>query len=325
MTQKPDPFLVMQSAVDIVMGSEHPTSKVAASLLIQSQDQFHIISNINHWPDKISSAIGKTERIGNASGTIHAETACLFQSLFPTELSDIFITDPPCPNCVKNLALAGVKRIYIDHKGFDKTFAKKRESVFKNMSLVICQKAGIEVLKLNRKEQKIEPLISPDKLSNADFQGVVFKKDAHKKDAASFDRFIDEQRHFYNNHPFACTLMIDKNNPDLNYWVSVKQSWPPGFMEESHTYHDEPVIVPDNKYSFHCEPLNALVMLSLKIGAKLHPDLIYSSRIPTSRELVNFVGAGYNKIKIGNNQAARDIHAPQALQKLIDAHVITVT
>lgn len=314
-------FDLMQNAVDIVLRSEHPTSKVAATLFIQ--DQNCIISDINHWPATISAVFKNDERIGNTSGTIHAETACLFQAPLSTHNSAMYITDPPCPNCVKNMTLAGIKHIYIDHKGFDKEFAKKRASVFENMSLEICKKGGIDVFKIYRKEQKIVPLLSHSQSSHTDNQRLFFQKETSHCDDNVFLNFIHERKENYGHMPFATALMVDQKDPDLRFWVSTKQSWPPGFNVSDN--HDEPIIMPDNKYSFHCEPLNALMMLSIRLGKKLDNTYIYSSRIPTSRELVNFIGAGYNKIKIGNIETARDIHAPQALKKLLDANVISLT
>ena len=63
----------------------------------------------------------------------------------------ITITDPPCPNCMKNLVDAGVHSIFVDSKGFKKDFYERRQFDFKLMSMKLARLAGIAVYHLNRK------------------------------------------------------------------------------------------------------------------------------------------------------------------------------
>src|SRR5688572_3388790 len=135
-------YELMQQAVDIVQQSEHPTNKVSAAIAgLDVTGTPYAIAKTNYWPEDIKMRIGREARIGSASGTVHAETACLLAAP-RTENASVFVTDVPCPNCVKNMAEAGIKALYIDHKGFAKDFALRRGGHFESMSLRICEKAG---------------------------------------------------------------------------------------------------------------------------------------------------------------------------------------
>ena len=148
---KSPPFRNMQTAIDIAPRSPHPTNKIAAVLFGENESgmEFSVIRT-NHWPNVIYENFGKDKKIGNSSGTIHAETACIVNSHHPTEGASICITDPFCPNCAKNIAEAGIKKIYIDQDGFDKDFFRRRGNEFTDsMSMQICERAGISVYALN--------------------------------------------------------------------------------------------------------------------------------------------------------------------------------
>ena len=66
-------------------------------------------------------------------------------------------------------------------------------------------------------------------------------------------------------------------------------------------------------------------MIAAKEGLRLDSDHIYASRVPTSRELINFIGAGYSKIHIGNINESRDEFGPQALKQLQIDKIIEIT
>ena len=70
----------------------------------------------------------------------------------------IAITDPPCPNCIKHIASAQIKFVYIDHKGFEKDFFKRRVEDFNLLSKKIAELYGITFFKVYRREKRIEPL-----------------------------------------------------------------------------------------------------------------------------------------------------------------------
>ena len=299
----------MQAAVDIVGQSPHPTSKVAATIAGEG----FAFSYTNHWPQIILDTIGQETRIGNSSGTIHAETYCIFSANkhgHPTKHAAIFVTDPPCPNCMKNIAEAGINKLYIDHKGFDKDWANRRGDQFEAMSMRIAEKAGIDVFVLYRKEQRFE-IISKHhpnyKPSNEDPASI--------KTYTDWKKAIDSAHKAYPKTPFALAFAKDKNSNALSLLV------------DSHPtigYTSETVENKQGKYSFILQPLNRLLMIAAREGLKLDSQHIYSSRTPTSRELVNFIGAGQNTITIGNPELSRDEHGPAACKTLKEYNLLNL-
>ncbi|MCD8520448.1 MAG: hypothetical protein LRY57_04065 [Alphaproteobacteria bacterium] len=202
---------MMQRAVDIVLTSPHPTNKIAATLSGKTEDGLDFcISSTNSWPDAILNTIGHGEKIGNSSGTIHAETECILKAP-ATNGASLFITDPPCPNCVKNMAEAGIKKLYIDHKGFEKDFALRRGDDFSGLSLPLCQEAGMDVYEIRRKEQIIT-LLQKGKHSTADSlhkDGFFLKP---LPSPATLNGFIKEAHRALASRPFAAALGHQKGN-----------------------------------------------------------------------------------------------------------------
>ena len=155
-------FKYTQMAVDVAQNSQHPTSKVGACLVGENFE----ISRPNFWPCPVKEKIGTDTKIGNASGTIHAETACLLAADQATMGAVVFSTDPSCPNCAKNMAEAGVRHLYIDHKGFEKYYAETRMRDFVELTLPICTAAGMGVSHVYRKQERIEDIIAPSATPN---------------------------------------------------------------------------------------------------------------------------------------------------------------
>lgn len=306
------PFDQMQSAVDVVNTSVHPTNKVAATLFT---DAFSI-SKTNYWPSVIEQAFGQDIDIGSSSGTVHAEVACILASPV-TEGASLCVTDPFCPNCAKNIAEAGIKTVYIDHKGFDKDFAARRGDHFKNMSLQICARAGISVYELNRKEQTITPIaeIADDYKPFNDAPIVVGA--LRSATQADFLDVISDSRANLAGERFAVALAFDLNGKVFS--LCAKPHLAVGYTRriDAPEFND-----PHGKYTFTLEPVNRLLMNAARLGLKIHADYLYSSMVPTSRELVNVVGAGLNKLHLGDNSIARDQDALTGLKQLNDAGIL---
>jgi len=132
---------MMDAARNSAPRSLHPTNKIAAALW-QTDLPNQAIIKTNEWPQIILDNFDQNQKIGNSSGTIHAETNAILNAEFATDGSSICITDPFCPNCAKNMVEAGIKNIYIDEAGFDGDFFKRRGGEFETMSMRICQHAG---------------------------------------------------------------------------------------------------------------------------------------------------------------------------------------
>lgn len=303
-------FRMMQQAVDIVLTSPHPTNKIAATLRGRTPDGSDFcVSSTNSWPNAILEFIGNGQEIGNSSGTIHAETECILKAP-ATRGGELFITDPPCPNCVKNMAEAGIKTLYIDHKGFEKDFALRRGDDFKNLSLPLCREAGITVYEIRRKEQKVT-LIQKGKKGGAKAlhqDGLILKDLNSLCDKTSFQ---DEACKTFGEAPFA-TACASKAGNSMGI-ATTALTFRSFSADEGH-----------GKYTPALEPLGRLLIAARREGVILNPDTLYSSRIPTARELVNLVGAGFDTLRIGDMNSARDIFGPKALKQLTGHKIITV-
>lgn len=309
---QPSPFEAMQMAVDIVNSSPHPTNKIAATLCGRNkQGESYTISRTNYWPEIIEQKIGQ-ERIGNSSGSIHAETACILAAPC-TEEASLFITDPFCPNCAKNVAEAGIKTIYIDHKGFDKDFALRRGDHFERMSMRICERAGISVFEIHRKEQKLVPILEIPE----DFEPHEDAPVEYEETDLSFADLVHQKAEKHYDRNFATALAQDD---DGHVFALTARSHPAvGYSMQSD--HDE-IEHPEGKYSFILEPLNRLLMTAPRYGLKLVDGAIYASQVPNARAQVNLVGAGITRIRIGDTTEARNEDALQAVQTLSDHGVL---
>ncbi len=306
----------MQRAVDVVGGSEHPTNKIAATLAgADHAGRVYSVTEVNYWPEPIRKKIGTETRIGNASGTVHAETACIFHARAATEGASMFVTDLPCPNCVKNVAEAGVRNLYIDHKGFDKDFARRRGGDFQNMALHICEKAGINVFKLFRKEERMETILAvPEGYSPVLERPARIVPLAFPPNHEKFGEMIEDERRFHDRRAFASAIARDHTG--RCFLVSAEIHPIIGF-----TAHDP---APDDaKYNYYLQPVHRVLMNAARKGLAIEPTFLYSSRVPTARELVNLVGAGFESLIIGDTTQARDADGLKALKQLVDADILS--
>lgn len=314
------PFTHMQTALDIAPRSPHPTNKIAAVLFGKNDKgrDFSVIRT-NHWPDLIYEKIGKGHNIGNSSGTIHAETACITSALEPTENASICITDPFCPNCAKNMAEAGIKNIYIDQDGFDKDFFKRRGNHFDTMSMQICERAGINVYSLNMLTEEITNILEIDKDYKPVEDSPIIKEPIESANDAILNDVIETATKRNHRRKFAIALVKDKD--DKKFALIARAHVVVGYsMERKEEALD--LLTPIGKYSFIQEPVNRLMMHLARKGYTLIEDYFYCSQVPTSREQVNLVGAEIKRITIGNTQKSRDPQGLQAMRQLSEFKIL---
>jgi deoxycytidylate deaminase len=312
------PFQAMQAAVDIVEKSDHPSNKISATLFGPGWE----LSRTNYWPTKIVEHFGKDIRIGNSSGTVHAETACILQAGAPTEGASLCITDPFCPNCAKNIAEAGIKTIYIDHKGFDKDFFKRRGNHFDDLSMRICEKAGISVFELWRKDERMEAIFeAPDNYIPAD-DSPIYKEPIESPNEGVFNHTITQAFKIHERRKFAIAFVKDRKG---NYQALTARGHASiGFtMEDPDDINTIEKV--DSKYSLFIEPVNRLMMYMARHGMTLCNDYFFSSQVPTSREQVNLVGAGIKRITIGDMKKSRDPDGLVAMSQLSSKGIIDYT
>lgn len=311
-------FNEMQKAVDIVTTSRHPTSKVAATIFGTDQDRRpYSISKINYWPKPIADKIGTTKDIGNSSGTVHAETSCIIAAPY-TKGASLCITDPFCPNCAKNMAEAGLKTIYIDHKGFAKDFAERRGHHFASMSMQICERAGINVYELNRKEKKLTPIIEIPETFTPKEESPVEIEPVKGANETALRALIDLKSEVHKGRKFAVALA--KNKRGDVFGLTARSHPAIGYTMEADI--DE-IEKPEGKYSFIQEPVNRLLMNAPRNGLKIAQGLLFCSQVPTAREQVNLVGAGLTSIMVRSLSKARDDWAFSAMKLLGKHEVLT--
>lgn len=308
------PFQAMQAAVDIVSTSPHPVNKIAATLFT---DEFSV-SRTNHWPDIIAKAIGTENDIGNSSGTIHAETACIVDTP-KTDKASLCITDPFCPNCAKNIAEAGIKTIYIDHKGFQKDFFARRADSFEAMSMKICERAGISVYEIWRKDEKIVPIyMAPADYTPKEDSPVTIDELGTIEEKA-FQSAITQAHNIHNRRKFCLALA---QRQDGTYAALTARAHAVIGYSMQDTQDALEIENPDSKYSFIQEPANRMIMFARRWGYKLLDDFFYCSQIPTSREQVNLVGASVLRVTVGDITRSRDSDGLKAMQQLQAAGII---
>jgi deoxycytidylate deaminase len=311
----PDPFASMQAAVDIVEGSPHPTNKVAATLFGEGFS----LSKTNYWPESILKSFGTEKEIGNSSGTIHAETACIFDAPQATENASLCVTDPFCPNCAKNIAEAGIRKIYIDHKGFDKDFFQRRSGHFKTLSMLICEKAGISVYELWRKDCRLETIYEPPKGYVPSEDSPVLCEKVGSLSEGVFTHLVAESSHRHEKRRFALVIAHDKD--EKLYALTARGHVVTGFTMED----PEDVQLAEkkeDKYTLFQEPVNRLLMYMARRGLKPVQGFFYSSQVPSSREQVNLVGAGVKSLNVGDLTKARDGNAMAAMRELSAAGIL---
>ncbi len=316
------PFEAMQAAVDIVGSSAHDTNKIAAACFgVDHRGTPFCVRAVNHWPDLIAQNIGTTTRIGNASGTVHAEVACLLAAPM-TAGASIAITDPFCPNCAKNMAEAGIKTIYIDHKGFDKDFALRRADDFSDLSLRIVERAGISVFMINRKGGTITPILTPA----PDFTPVD-DDPVHVLYDVPPDRnvrtLVDLAHGFHPVAPgaaFAAAYLTGENHPPRVVISTARLviGYRAGAASDQLEMHD----MDTGKYSFISEPVNRLLMYARAQGERIDSACLVSSRIPTAREQVNLVAADLTTLFVLDPHAVRDSGAVAAWAQLTRAGIL---
>ncbi|MBL8639964.1 MAG: deoxycytidylate deaminase [Alphaproteobacteria bacterium] len=299
-----DPFLAMQQAVDIVLTSQHEHNKVAACLY----KDMHVCAHTNEWPMIILERLGHEVRIGDSSGTIHAEINCLLRFPIASQGAAIAITDPCCPNCAKAITECGITQVYIDHKGFEKDFATRRGQEFQDMSLSIMAQAGIEIYKLNRKLRAIEPIHPPHATAISPEQNPIEVKKIPMASCTEFKKIIAAVRPKHES--WGAALARNRDGDIFSLVASTHLAV--GFAEQ---ILQEKTSVASQKYSYLMTPLNRLICGAIKHGLSILDDYIFLAQLPTPREMVNAVGAGIPSLWIENmdkssketSAAARDI------------------
>jgi deoxycytidylate deaminase len=304
------PISAMQMAVDIVLSSPHPANKVAATLF---NDEGQFVSKTNDWPEIILKKLGQDKRIGDSSGTVHAEVNCFINSPFPTHDSSLAITDPCCPNCAKCIAESGVRRVYIDHKGFDKDFAVRRGGEFQDMSLHILSHAGISIFEVFRKDNLIKELyIPPQNYIPPEENPIEIRACRHMASLEVLKQTINLVKI---KHPrWGCALAKNQTGKVFTLVASAHPAI--GYTK------NQDMMGIDGKYDFMLEPINRLIMGSAKSGLEIIPDYIWCSVLPTPREMVNLVAYDIQTIYCGESHISKESFSGDARILLEESQIL---
>lgn len=308
----PDPYDLMQRAVNVVNSSAHTTTKVAATLA--GRDPVHgafSLSRTNYWPGLIESRLGRDARVGASSSSVHSEVAVVLHAPHATQGSVLYVTDPFCPNCAKNIVEAGISEVYIDHKGFDKDWAQRREEHFTDMSLAIMRHAGVGVYTLYRKERRIEPLSLPSADYRAPVTNAMSLTPLEGFSISDFPRLVQGLAPGMGCCPFGVAVARDEAGrffllgarPHLSAGYSDAQD--PGISTRR-----------EGKYSYVVGAMNRLLMGAARHGLHILPDAVFCAVVPGSRELVNMAGAGIVCLRVGDSARGKDADSLEAMETL---------
>jgi dCMP deaminase len=287
------PFIAMQNAVDIVNTSEHNSNKIAACLFKGHQ----WVVETNHRPDIFQSHFTPDIKFGQSSQFIHSETACIFNTPFITEGAEICITDPPCPNCAKAICEAGITHVYIDHKGLDKDFAQRRGDDFESLSLLVFEKAGVNVSIIYRKEARLENLIGPPVATRkGSAQGIEF-----------FDWDNDVSLHDYlskfrQRQPHTSWALAKIQEEEKYLGIILFEELTNGLTPRDYAEHRQR----SEKYRLPVDPLNRILYFAKRKGMTIIDGAVAVNLYPSSRALVNSIGFGLKKIHIGEMKPDHD-------------------
>lgn len=310
-------FNHMRMALEIESQSAHPTHKVGA--LICGRDVYghpFTIAHANYWPPILAEKIGRNEKLGNASTTVHAEIAAIC-SAPSVEGASIYVTDLPCPNCSKAIVEARIKHVYIDSHTHHTPLGEKMKPFFEGMSMPIFEAAGVGVYEMNVESHEYTPLHSPDSAVLRPIQYPVFQipLEVGQINHEHFKAFIAEQD---DRTEFAACYAKSPLGKYIFLCARVHRSIGLTSKLEDQIHNAQ------DKYESSIQPINRLLLNCARYGLKIDDEYLYSSQVPTSREFVNMIGAGHFRISIGDIEKSRDEWGIKALHQLRHADIVEV-
>lgn len=265
--------------------SPHRTHKVGALLVLSDNTK---ISSYNYWPDALLNTIGRDTKLGNASTSLHAETAALIKSNTSTDNAEIYVTDLPCPNCAKIIAEAGIRNVYIDHNTHNTALGQKMNPFFNQVSLLIFKRAGVGVYEID-----------------IEGENIVRHCEESQRPALSCD-----------SNPTLFATCITSDNKPLRAHAQSASGITPEDLKNINNI--------QNKYEPTLQPFNRLLAMCARKGLRLQEGSLTFSQTPTAREFVNMIGYRITKITIETPELCRDEYGLKALKQLQEHSVIEV-
>ncbi len=312
-------FEHMKMALEAEEQSPHLTHKVGALICGHDNfDNFYSIAHSNYWPPILEKQIGRDQKLGKASTTVHAEVAAILQSP-ATEGADIYVTDLPCPNCAKIIAESRINAVYIDSHTHNTPLGIKLKPYFDNVSLPILQSAGVQVFQMDCSKNTIHELgeVKTNILRPIQRPVLHIPLESWQIEISHFKALIEEQETTL-NAPFAACYA--KTMLGQYTFLCAQSHRSIGLTKEL----AENIESIQNKYTPTIQPINRLLLTCARYGLKIDESYLYSSQIPSSREFVNLIGADIHTLIIGNKESREDKWRRKALDQIVDKKLIRI-
>lgn len=304
----------MEDAVDVVLHSEHATSQVAACVFHPASDA-RPSAAYNERPAPLKPHYAWDDRLGASSQFVHAELAALSRFYGPWEGAHVCVTDPFCPNCAKNMAEAGVRAIFIDHKGFQKDFIERNGDEFKNMSMLIAEKAGISVYMVNRRGGAIVPILEQATLTRPSPGGIEF---FDVTPDMTLSRALETFRARLGTAE-AWTLAFVTEGDGSTRGMLVFEALPYGFTPDDFLHRNA---TDTGKYRFPIDPLTRLLVNARRMGFTIKGNLVASAQVPSSRALVNALEFGLQGLILASKTPDHDPSGAATLEDLCNKSIL---
>ncbi len=310
------PLSLMQLTRALADDSPNPVHKIAATLRGKdAQGLPFILSRTNMWPE-ILDVIPRTMLIGESTGWIHAETAVFLNSV-STRGGDLYITDPPCPDCMKNIITAGIHAVYVDVAGYAKPYAVRDGHTIIEMSHIMAYHAGIPVYKVNCQTGQITCLndlrddLQPAEIDQNTKLGPIVTPGEERR----FPAHVLDLQDRWPGQNFATARAVTASGHIV--FLTVTPAIIAGYTVD-------PTTIIEGKHNYVQTALCRLLLTAKCMGLRLVLDSVTCSDSPSSRDLVNFVGAGGRQIRILHPQKSRDAFAIAALDLLESKEILRV-
>ncbi|MGH1402805.1 MAG: hypothetical protein ACRBDL_01030 [Alphaproteobacteria bacterium] len=310
-------FERMTRALSSESQSPHPTHKVGALICGHDQyEQYFEVSRPNFWPDILEQHFAKHHKLGNASTTVHAEIATIYDTP-ATDGASIYITDLPCPNCCKMIAESKITNVYIDSHTHQTPLGIKMKPYFDKISTTILTAANINTYEINLQTETIKQLITASETTLRPIHRPLIQTsvDVHDVSEQSFHQQIQETAQ---KNPYAACYA---KTPLGQYRFILANAHRSTGLSEKQA---QDIANTQNKYEPTLQPINRLILACARYGLTIEAPYLYSSQTPTSREFVNMIGAGYTNLQIGDKTQCRDKYGLAALAQLTKNNIIAI-
>lgn len=297
-----------------------------AAVLFDEEAQVVNSAARNDLPESFNGVFPPTEEIGDSGATIHAEILCLDGAQCLVKGASLMVTDPLCPNCMKSVIAAGVQKIYIAEDGFSHgnwynsadENGIKRQRYFDEVSLRLAAYAGVQVCKISGGNVSCEVIQQQETAphSKAKIEAYDPKK-------------MSEILHEAHSKAVPFAVSIANSQKGGRHIVMATEGYSLGMSDEkAENIRERFDDVPGGlRYRLKVDALSSLLSACAYSGLSLSGEQVYVSEIPTSRCIVNAIGAGVKYFGLAHKEALsqKSKHALNAFDKLESCGIVTAS